>query len=626
MRIKHNGDIEVGTDIGSPVFSSGFAGSGWRYDASDKELTLDNLTVRGRMSVYELLIQQIRASNGSIWVTDAMKIDEVVDETTFWTITIDTDGGSRSIPFQAGDIIKCQRWTGRSVKSTILVVDSVGLGGVEFIAQKASQIGDDPEIGDEFVRIGNTTDASRRGALYLTASDADNPYMDVINGLATTTGSFTTKARIGKLDGITDTDAGLSGTQTNYYGLYTDNGHFKGHIFSQSGNIGGWSITTNQLNKDGDIILDAANKAISINDSTFGAEGIQLQYNSATPRAYIGDGYNNYIKYDGANLSWKAANTELNTSGNLIATSATLSGTVTANDGSIGGWDITSDGIQRIVGDDYLYVSNAEGAGTANYGRGITILQASGSNPIGSVKIVRMGQLVDKDTTYDMSSDYGFEAIKRTGTTTYKHVFRIGGSEAIVGPWEFDESSFKKDTGSDATSAGLAPDDYPFYAGSEYANRASAPFRVKKDGTVVANKFLYAYALSYDIIQNGDNHATSSTSWINATTGIDLGDYLQETKTLRIRFRIQSSTEIGTVYGQVMRNRGGVRTAVGTERSAGYTGSTFTEDIAGWQADDIVYLRLKSWSTGTVCQMTLFALQGTFVSIKNEIESSIVSS
>jgi hypothetical protein len=50
-----------------------------------------------------------------------------------------------------------------------------------------------------------------------------------------------------------------------------------------------------------------------------------------------------YLKWDGLNetLTFESANTSLDTSGNLTATSATLSGTVTAGDGAIGGWDIT---------------------------------------------------------------------------------------------------------------------------------------------------------------------------------------------------------------------------------------------------------------------------------------------
>lgn len=58
--------------------------------------------------------------------------------------------------------------------------------------------------------------------------------------------------------------------------------------------------------------------------------------------------------------------------------------------------------------------------------------------------------------------------------------------EDMVGAWEIGENYLIYDTGADATSAGLAPEDYPFYAGATYANRPSAPFRVTPAGALVA--------------------------------------------------------------------------------------------------------------------------------------------
>ena len=49
------------------------------------------------------------------------------------------------------------------------------------------------------------------------------------------------------MDGIADSSAGLSGSQTNYFGLYSNNVHLKGHLFSDSGNIGGWDISATAI-------------------------------------------------------------------------------------------------------------------------------------------------------------------------------------------------------------------------------------------------------------------------------------------------------------------------------------------------------------------------------------------
>jgi len=55
-----------------------------------------------------------------------------------------------------------------------------------------------------------------------------------------------------------------------------------------------------------------------------------------------------------------------------------------------------------------------------------------------------------------------------------------------IGGWSIASAYIAKDTGTDATSAGLAPNDYPFYAGAVYANRAGAPFRVTPAGALHA--------------------------------------------------------------------------------------------------------------------------------------------
>lgn len=51
------------------------------------------------------------------------------------------------------------------------------------------------------------------------------------------------------------------------------------------------------------IRLDGPAKIFSINSSTFGALGIQLDYNAGAPRAYFGDGANRHLKFDGTDAS-----------------------------------------------------------------------------------------------------------------------------------------------------------------------------------------------------------------------------------------------------------------------------------------------------------------------------------
>ncbi len=121
-----------------------------------------------------------------------------------------------------------------------------------------------------------------------------------------------------------------------------------GEINATTGSIGGWSIGTTTLSSGtDDIVLDAGNKKIYINSKTYGSLGIQLEYNSGTPRFHVGGETSQYFRFDGSNISWKGTNTELTTAGEFTASNANITGTITtsnltADGGSIGGWSISS--------------------------------------------------------------------------------------------------------------------------------------------------------------------------------------------------------------------------------------------------------------------------------------------
>lgn len=75
------GDIITDGSVGSSQFMSGMTGCGWRLDASTNTLTIDNLIVRGVLNVFESVVNKISATNGSFWITDSFKIDQLHDVT-----------------------------------------------------------------------------------------------------------------------------------------------------------------------------------------------------------------------------------------------------------------------------------------------------------------------------------------------------------------------------------------------------------------------------------------------------------------------------------------------------------------------------------------------------------------
>lgn len=249
-------------------FFSGFAGSGWRVDygiteAGKASAEFDNLTIRGRMRVYELLIQQIRATNGSLFVSSASRVVSITSETNpVWTVngqpltfngvaaTFDTtiyqistaeDGDTgRELyhGFLYGDIIRAQRveWDG----STYDIVSQSNLevtGVTDLFHYQATKVsGNTPAKDWDFVRLGSSTDTSRRGAVYITSDDSAAPFIDIVDGIAShsdwnTPGKI--KVRLGKLTGISDVDFGGS---LEGYGLYGQNVYLKGKIIVTGGN------------------------------------------------------------------------------------------------------------------------------------------------------------------------------------------------------------------------------------------------------------------------------------------------------------------------------------------------------------------------------------------------------
>lgn len=68
-------------DSGTPSFSSGFAGKGWAIMEDETyggiHATFDTLTIRKKARFYELEVQKISVTNGSLWVSDSCSGDEV---------------------------------------------------------------------------------------------------------------------------------------------------------------------------------------------------------------------------------------------------------------------------------------------------------------------------------------------------------------------------------------------------------------------------------------------------------------------------------------------------------------------------------------------------------------------
>ena len=228
IALKPTGYVYLDTDraIRTNSFVSGFAGGGWQIDqnisAPGTNAEFDNLTIRGRMRVYELIIQQIRATNGSIFVSSVSKIKSVtqISGDTYEFVSEDYHG------FFVNDLIRAQRFTNAGTSGAVyrcdMRVTSIDSLTPLYKFRAVRENGSDlPFVGMDFVRIGNTTDVTRQGSLYLSSDDSNAPFIDVVNGVDSWTAwtqTAKTKVRIGKITGITSTG--------NEYGLIAGNTGF----------------------------------------------------------------------------------------------------------------------------------------------------------------------------------------------------------------------------------------------------------------------------------------------------------------------------------------------------------------------------------------------------------------
>lgn len=108
-------------------------------------------------------------------------------------------------------------------------------------------------------------------------------------------------------------------------------------------------------------------------------------------------------------------------------------------------------------------------------------------------------------------SEVTFSISSSTGSATFKGT--VSATAGDIGGWTINSLYLAKDTGSASSSSGMAPLDYPFYAGSTYANRATAPFRVTPAGAMTATSGAIGnWSISSGSIQNSTGSRTTTLS------------------------------------------------------------------------------------------------------------------
>ena len=225
------GDAEFDGSLSSRDFVSGFlSGTGWAIqkktfiNAADVEETryaaeFDDLTIRGTLRVFEMIISQLLGENDNRVFTGMMEVDHYDQESG--KVYLSTANGKLYNPFRVGDYIEVQQFNGLPsegndytvVKSYELRISGAGVGSLSdeedrldwvtfenFVSVSGSTAESLISKGDTFVRV-DSTDPDRKGIVEVMTVGPNTPYIDVMYGKKTDPDNAL-KGRTGNLEGI----------------------------------------------------------------------------------------------------------------------------------------------------------------------------------------------------------------------------------------------------------------------------------------------------------------------------------------------------------------------------------------------------------------------------------------
>ncbi len=225
--------------MNSETFASGMFGHGMRLrkNGEDWELELDNITVRKVMTVYELIVQEMRYQGGQhIYGPAGGKLTKVTDKGSHWRC--EHDGTTDII---TGAQVLCQRFdvgtrlenpTGASVyrdsrtKRYWRLVTSYGSGWFNLSKTDCEHGSDVPEVEDQVAVFGHRTNRSWQNAMVLVSTAPDAPYLAYYAGINSYSTVGKEVKRDGNLEGIVDAQFG----QLHGYGSYAENVYLKGQF------------------------------------------------------------------------------------------------------------------------------------------------------------------------------------------------------------------------------------------------------------------------------------------------------------------------------------------------------------------------------------------------------------
>lgn len=256
----------------SSKFVDGFSGEGyqiWQDIATgDWNMTLDRLTVRKVMTIYELVMQKIRSVGGMVVVSAANgKVKSVERIGNNYLFTFE-DANT----FQPDDLMRCQVFSPSGLKYYWVKVSAVS--GESVIVPVSEFAGAVPTAGDECVLMGNVTNKRRQNLIIISATEDGQPRFDCLNGVKSKSFEGCLKVRVGNLDGIGDSRFPAD-MQPSGHGLYGNNCFLTGVFVLANGKdvLTMFSIMEGMIRSEISTIRNEVNAADNyLGNASFGAD------------------------------------------------------------------------------------------------------------------------------------------------------------------------------------------------------------------------------------------------------------------------------------------------------------------------------------------------------------------
>ena len=264
--IKFLGGAEFGK------FKSGLLGTGGAVhidDDGNSFAEFDYITVRKLALFFEILVQQMRYVGGAFIVSPAGNtISKIEEYDTYYRCYFDTADSKIKNQFAVNDLVRRQTFNLNNQAYYWRLVESVGDDYID-LSKTVYDVGSTaPQVGDDIVQLGNTTDVTRQSAIIISAYGSDSPSIKYYHGI----NSFTLVDReiksdyfdsvTGRFVSITYGDTYIGDhDRTSYIEFNQDTGlKVKGAVDVQPGSVG-WKNFTG-LSDSIQVAVDAAGNAL----------------------------------------------------------------------------------------------------------------------------------------------------------------------------------------------------------------------------------------------------------------------------------------------------------------------------------------------------------------------------